>query len=469
MNLRSTKIGSLAALLIAGLAFSAVQAQESLSPIVANDLLKAYESLENEQPGEALAQLNRLIERHGERMTPFDRASVMQIRGSAHVDLEDYSSALRDFAEVLRLNALPDDQQRLIRFNMAQLYFVTERYAESVEFFNEWLRDEPEPTANTYFMLAAANYQLERFRDAIEPIERAIEISEEPERKYYDLKNVLLSELGLDAERTELMKKMIVLWPDEVSYWRQLSSLYSAQNMQLESFSVLESAYHGGLINDEKDLILLAQYYSLFNNPHRGAELIEKEMQAERIERTVSNLELLSQLWSQAREHKKAIPVLREAARLSDTGLLSFRLGQSLLADEKSEEAEQALLAAIRKGELEDAMLGEAWMLLGNARFNRAGPGDRAQRRLADEAFAQAERFSTTRAQARNWRQYIRAIDETETRQAMLEREQSERLEMAAQERLLTACRAQQLAGSELGDECRAVLAAADADDNDEG
>lgn len=466
---RLNRIGPLAALLIAGLVFPAAHAQQhSLSPIIANDLLSAYELIENNKPREALAALNRLMERRGGQMTPFDRASVLQIRGSAQVDLEDYDGALRDFGEVLRLGSLPEDQNRLIRYNMAQLFFVTERYAESVEFFNAWLRDEPEPTANNYFMLAAANYQLERYRDAIEPIDKAIELSEQPERRYYDLKNVLLSELGLDVERTELMKRMVSLWPEEENYWRQLSSLYQLREMQLESFGVLESAYLGGLITSESDLALLAQYYSMFNNPHRGAQLLEKEMQAGRIERTVSRLELLSQLWSQAREHKKAIPVLREAAQLSDTGMLSFRLGQSLLADEQNAAAEQAFQAAIRKGELDDAILAEAWILLGNARFNQAGPGDRAQRRLADEAFAQAERFAATRAQARDWRGYIRAIDDTETRQAMLEREQHERLEVAAQERLLTACRAQQLAGSALGEECRAVLAAA-AEEFDEG
>ncbi|TVS11958.1 MAG: hypothetical protein EA419_06590, partial [Wenzhouxiangella sp.] len=223
----------------------------------------------------------------------------------------------------------------------------------------------------------------------------------------------------------------------------------------------LESAYLAGLIEDESDILVLSQFYSTFNNPYRGARLIEREMEDGRVERSVGNLELLSQLWSQAREHRQAIPVLREAARLSDTGQLSFRLGQALLATEDNERAAAAFEDAIDKGELDDGVLGEAWILLGNARFNQAGPGDRQQRRLADQAFAEAERFPGTRAQARDWRGYIKAIDDTETRQAMLEQEQSERLEAAAQDRFLTACRAQQLAGTTLTDECRRVLEAA--------
>ena len=88
----------------------------------------------------------------------------------------------------------------------------------------------------------------------------------------------------------------------------------------------------------------------------------------------------------------------------------------------------------------------------------QADPGDREQRNAADEAFAQAQNFSSTRRQASDWRGYINAINQTERRQAALEEEQSEVLASAARERLLTACRAQQLAGSELSERCATLL-----------
>ena len=234
----------------------------------------------------------------------------------------------------------------------------------------------------------------------------------------------------------------------------------------MKAFSALETAYVNGLIDEEDDIVLLAQYYSTFENPHRGARLIESEMEEGNVEETVDNLELLSQLWSQAREHKKAIPVLRQAARLSNEGLLSFRLGQSLLADEDNEAAEEAFETALNKGGLDDARRAEAWMLLGNARFNQAGPGDRELRSAADEAFARAEQFSSTRGQASDWRQYITAINRTERRQAELEQEQGERLASAARERLLTGCRAQQLAGTEVSERCREIMAEAEQEDD---
>jgi len=433
--------------------------RQTLAPAVAQDLLEAYELLEAEDYPAALEALNRLMERRGDDMKPFDKASVLQIRGTAHVNLDDMDRAVEDFAAALELDALPLDQQNRLRFNMAQIYFINERYRDAIRLFKVWMSQEGvEIKDSTYFMLAASYYNLEEFQEAIEPASQAIDASDEPEKRYYDLLNVIYSQLEVVGERTRLLEEMVKLWPGELNYWRQLASLYLEQGEQLKSFSALETAYVNGLVEDESDIILLAQYYSTFDNPHRGAQLIRDEMEAGRVERNVENLELLSQLWSQAREHGKAIPVLREAAQLSDEGNLSFRLGQALLANEQYDEAETALEAALEKGGLGDARAAEAWMLLGNSRFNQAGPGDRQQRELADRAFVQAERFGSTRRQARDWRTYIRAINDTESRQAMLEQEQNEELAAAAQDRLFTACRARQLAGSELTEECRRLL-----------
>lgn len=437
--------------------------QQSLNPAVAQDLLSAYELIEADDHAAALEELNALMDRRGDSMQPFDRASVLQIRGTAYVNLEDYDRALTDFEAAIATRSLPVDQENRLRFNMAQLNFVLERYEDAIELFETWMaQSDAEITDTTYFMLAAAHYNLEQYREAIEPIQSAIEISEEPEKRYYDLNNVIYSNLEMSPERTRLLERMVTIWPTELTYWRQLTALYLDQGEEMKSFGALETAYVGGLIESDDDIILLSQYYSTYENPHRGAQLIEKEMEAGRIERTVDNLELLSQLWSQAREHRKAIPVLQEAAELADTGMLSFRLGQAFLADEQNQRAEQAFEDAIDKGGLNDSTLAEAWMLLGNARFNQAGPGDREQRMRADEAFARATNFSATRSQASDWRQYITAINRTESRQAILEQEQSDRLATAAEERLLTGCRAQQLAGQDLSEECERLLSADD-------
>jgi len=318
-------------LLLAGQA-SGQDQNQSLDVRVARELMEAYELFGEEQFQESLTALNQIVADFPD-MKPFDRATVLQIRGSVHVNLENLEAALDDFATALNLDALNQETQNQLRFNVAQLYFVTEQYEESVREFERWMATEGvEPTHASYFMLAAAYYNLDQPRESIAPIDRAIELAPEPEKRYYDLKNVVLSELEMTPERTRLMETMISIWPDQLSYWRQLASLYMDQGEDRKSFSTLEAAYLNGLIESEGDIVVLAQYYSSFNNPHRGAQMLEKEMDAGNVERSVENLELLSQLWSQAREHREAIPVLREAAQKAEDGNLYFRLGQALMA-----------------------------------------------------------------------------------------------------------------------------------------
>jgi tetratricopeptide (TPR) repeat protein len=436
------------------------QQSQMLDPRVANALLEAYEKIEEDDPQGALRDLNKLMADRGEDMKPFDRATVLQIRGTAYINLENIDAALEDYSEALRLNALPVEQQNRLRFNLAQLYFVTEQYERSLEFFEDWMAlEDVEITHTTYFMVAAAHYNLEDYREALEPISQAIETSPEPERRYYEVKNAVLNNLEMVPERTDLLEEMVSIWTDNLTFWRQLSALYSEQQEQYKAFSAIETAYLNGLTTEERDIVLLAQYYSSFSNPHRGAKLLERHMQAGDVEESVDHLKLLSQLWSQAREHEKSIPVLRQAARLAEDGELYFRLGQSLMANEDNEGAEAAFVNALDRGGLDEDTRADSWLLLGNARFNQAGPGDREQRMLAAEAFENAQRFDRTRREANEWRNYISAINQTERRQAQLEREQQARMAESARERQITACRARQLAGSSLSQECQELLA----------
>lgn len=432
---------------------------ESLDPRVARDLLPAYELLQNDQFPEALTALDALINRLGSSMKPFDLASVLQIRGSALVNLDRYADAIRDFERAIGLDALPPEQNDQLLFNVAQLYFQQERYRESINTFERWLQYAEAPDANVYFMLAAAHYYLDEHAQARPHAERAKQLAPEPDKRHHDLLNILYSELNLPRERTALLQEIIAIWPSDVSYWKQLAAIHMEQGRERDAFTTLELAYKSGLIDEEQDIVSLAQFYSVFNNPSRGGVLLEREMDNERVERSTKNLELLSQLWSQAREHTKAIPVLEEAARGSDSGMLSYRLGQVLLSDENNEDAETAFEAAIRKGDLSESARSDVWMLLGTARFNQAGPGNRTKRDEADQAFASAERFSVTRTRAQEWREYIAAINSTEARQAALEQQQQESLAEAARQRELSYCRTQQISGEGVSESCEQLMA----------
>ncbi|MFU8830631.1 MAG: hypothetical protein ACNA7J_00620, partial [Wenzhouxiangella sp.] len=107
MKFQPTKLLGVLVLVIVSLGWSAAFAQDrerdeeqgQLSPNVGRDLLAAFELMEEEKNREALTKLNQLMAERGASMSRFERASVLQIRGSAHANLENLDESLNDFAE----------------------------------------------------------------------------------------------------------------------------------------------------------------------------------------------------------------------------------------------------------------------------------------------------------------------------------------------------------------------------------
>ena len=399
----------------------------TLSPRIGQEIQKIYELMQNDQPREAIAGFNNLLNSRGDSMSAYERATVFELRGSQKAAVEDFDGALRDFQAALNSNGLAESRNNQLRYFIAQLQFQDGNYQAAIQGLNNWIniaRQCNVPVDNSaLYLLAAAYTQISppNWRAAVTPAEQAVQGLETPNKSYYDLLNLIYSELGEATKRGSLLERMVNIWPGEKSYWTQLSGLYSQNERDQDAFSVLEVAYRAGLLTTEAEMKTLIQYYSFFDNPFRGAKMLEREMNAGNIRRTQDNLVLLSQLWSQAREHKRSIPILREAANNSSEGELSYRLGMVLLADEQYSASQRALEQAINKGGMNNDDTGDAWLLLGTARFSQAGPEDTEIWANARRAFVSAQRYPDARAQASQWISYIDAVRSTYEAQRRLE------------------------------------------------
>jgi tetratricopeptide (TPR) repeat protein len=431
-----------------------VKGAPQLDPTVAKALQDAYTALQEERFSDALNALNSLISSRGDRMKPYDKATTYEIRASVYLQQENTQAALRDLQTALSSGGFDYDPKRnnQLRYYIAQIYMQLENYPAAIQNLNEWIQASERlgttVDANAWYLLAAAyaSSTPENYRAAMRPIEQAIAGRAEPKKSDFDLANLIYSELGENTKRSALLERIINIWPGERTYWTQLAGLYSTTGKDKEAFSVLEVAYRAGLLEKEAELLTLVNFYSFFENPYRGAKMLSREMDAGRIKKTQQNLVLLSQLWSQSREHKRAIPVLQEAAGNSSNGELSYRLGQVLLADEQYAASERALQTAINKGGMDARKTGDSYMLLGTARFSQAGPNDCNQRLRALTAFQNASRYPASAGQARSWVSYINAINDTAYAQDILEQRQNIEATEAQVERLQTqaqVCRLQ--------------------------
>ena len=436
----------------------------TLSPRIGQELQKLYELLQNDQQQQAIAGMQQLLANRGGSMSPYETSTVQEILGSAYVQVENFDGAKRSFQAALNANGLPANRNNQLRYFIAQLEFQDGNYQRAISGLNDWIslaRRCNIPVDNSaWYLLGAAYTQITppQWRQAVGPAENAVNGLDpaNPNKSYFDLLNLIYSELNDNNKRGALLERMINFWPGEKSYWTQLSGLYSQTGRDQDAFSVIEVAYRAGLLTTEAELKTVVQYYSYFDNPYRGAKMLEREMNAGNITRNQDNLVLLSQLWSQSREHKRSIPILREAAGNSSQGELSYRLGMVLLADEQYQASERALVQALNKGGMDRDDTGDAWLLLGTARFSRAGPEDTAIWASAREAFVNAQRYQKSAQRASQWITYIDAVAQTYRDGKRLERLQNLERCQADQDRLEQAERIRDLQNRGMTDEERA-------------
>jgi tetratricopeptide (TPR) repeat protein len=117
------------------------------------------------------------------------------------------------------------------------------------------------------------------------------------------------------------------------------------------------------------------------------------------LEANLRNLKFLSICWTAAKEKDKAIPVLIDAAELSEDGELDAQLGHLYYNSDQFDKAIEASSKAIEKGGL--ANQGAVHMVIGLAHYN--------QKRYVEalDELAKAEAFKSSRAAAQQWGRFV--------------------------------------------------------------
>ncbi|MFP3944845.1 MAG: tetratricopeptide repeat protein, partial [Alphaproteobacteria bacterium] len=158
-----------------------------------------------------------------------------------------------------------------------------------------------------------------------------------------------------------------------------------------------------GFLDSEDELVGMADLYLTYGNPHRAARILEREMQAGSVSRTERNLEKLGNMYFLAREYEEALTYLTEAARLSSSGKLDYRIGFVYFGEEKWEDAERHFRRALKKGRFERQCA--ARLLLAHSLVALDKEGNAV---LHFERVAHSKKCSPDRKrEARGWAEYL--------------------------------------------------------------
>lgn len=331
-------------------------------------------------PAAALAGINKL------RALPlncYEEGAVLGLSAQVKLQQEDYIGAIADLRTSLDKGYIAADNRAAVLKTIYLIYFQENKLSEGLNFAQQWISAGGRPTRDEKWSFAVANNNINNFTAAIPWAEQVFETDgRNADDSVTNFLIFLYDKTNQKAKKAALIERLLERDPTKRIYWDAIAGDYQTAGDDAKAFEIQKAMYLGGILQKEEEIERIVQFYNLLDAPYQAARILEKEMNAGRITKNYTNLELLVNLYQVAREHEKAIPVITEAAKLSTNGAMFERLGRSYADLQKWAESEAALTQALNKGGVKDP--GLAWVQIGQSRYERS---DRAGAR---EAFRKA-------------------------------------------------------------------------------
>jgi len=377
---------------------------QALSKKVYEAITEANELVDVEDYAGARKALDRV--KAMPNLSPYESAQLYSFYGFLYFNSERYPQAITAYNTVLQQPDLPDGLRQQTLKTLAQLKFATEDYSGAITYARQYM-DSAGEDPDMYAVIATAYYQMEQTDKIIQPIEKAISLAKQRgssvKEQWYLLQRVAYWDKEDFRKVKEILEILVVNWPKK-EYWAQLSGIYYELKDESRQLSAYEAAHDQGMLESGAELLQLAQLFMQADVPYKGARVLEKGLADGKIEKNERNLRLLSQAWQMAREDRKAIGPLQEAAKLSNDGDLYARLATSYLNLGEYKNCIDASKSAINKGGLKYP--GNTWLVQGMCQFETKAYTS------AKSSFQKSAQFEKSAKNARSWISYTEGEQE---------------------------------------------------------
>lgn len=369
---------------------------------VYSQLARAQKLADEDKSAEGLEILNRLQKRV-EQLNSYERAMMWNFTGFIHYGNNNTQGAVDAFKQVVAIKNIPESLELSTLYSLAQLHMQAEKYEEALGYVDRWAGlNEKGLTSKALVLRANAYYAMKKYQPALESISNAVaKLKGEGKplkENWLVLKRALHYELKQAKQVTQVSEELVRHFP-KPKYWVELANMYGEVGKTRQQLAVMEAAYQQGYVSKKADFQSLAQLYYFSGAPYKAAELMSEQLQVGTLDKDVTTLRFLAQAWSAAKENQKAVPVLRQAAQMSEDGNMDARLAEVLINLEKWQEGIKAAETAISKGQLDNP--GNLEVALGMAYFNIK------QYNNALAHFRNAKNQQNTKKMAEQWLRFV--------------------------------------------------------------
>lgn len=366
-----------------------------VSDLTSRRMTRASNEIAAERYDRAIELLLSLVE--ASAANRYENALALQTLGVTYIQNNQVDMAVKTLERALTANSLPYEPTMQVYYTLAQIYIATQKYPQAKLKLNEWfyLTRAPSPDAN--ILMAAIFAEEKNYKKALEYVEQALKMTEEPLEQWLSFAASLYYETGNLAKAANMFERLTQINPRQRQYWRQLSGIYITLDRGEEALSAMILANKLELLEGEADFFNLCSLYNYGEIPVNCARLLDADFKAGKFENKERASRLLSQAWIQAREPKKALPYLVSLAEIHKDGQYDMRRGYIHYQKHEWKQAGVAFRDALSRGKLDDAKKGETLLSLGIAHYQLKEYTE------AMEAFTQAASLEESEKSAQAW------------------------------------------------------------------
>ena len=380
----------------------------SMSEATFKKLAEAQEFIDAKDLDGAIRVLNGMLDR-SRRYNGNEIGQIHNMLGFVYFSKEDYGRAISHYEVVVNQGEdIPEGLETTTLYTLAQLNFVYERYSEALRYMRLWLDKATNPGPEPHIFMGQVYYQMEDYRNASGQIEKGIAIAQQRgtavKENWWALLSFLYSEQELWPKVLDVLEILVREFPKR-AYWVSLAGIQNQQGMEKEQVYTMMAAYEAGFLTRQSDLTSLAGLLMQEDAPIRAAEVLQKGIDEEIVERTASHLRSLGQAYQLAQEVDKAIPVFEEAGRLSEDGRIYENLSQLYMEDDNFDKCVDAATNALKKGGLRKVQ--SVYIVRGMCEYNRDGLSRAKESFVSCRNESRRDRDSGNQRICQQWITYI--------------------------------------------------------------
>lgn len=281
----------------------------------------------------------------------YEKALAAQTAAQVAYEGGDVDRAVSLFEQVVELDALDNNNHYTMMLNLAQLQQQQERYAESLATYDRFFAETGSKDPQAMMMKGQALFLLERYPEAAELMEQAIQSGGETRPEWQALLMQVHAKSGNAGEAVRMAEQVAAAKPDDRRAQLNLAATYQQAGMQDKAVAVLEKMRGAGQLTEANEYQqLYTTYINMEGKEREAVAVIEEGLAKGVLSEDFNTTVALAQANYFSGQTEPAIEAYRKAAPLDNDGSTYLNLAKVLLNEGLDEEAKAAATQALAKG-----------------------------------------------------------------------------------------------------------------------